>query len=92
MATNSFGCAVFHHGYEGDLMRCLACDCNLSDREANRKYENWQEIKNPESRYIMLCDDCIVDTDLTFYEDSTLSNDNYEDVPGNEDFVEQIGD
>lgn len=53
---------------KGSVMRCLACDCRLSDREANRKYANYQEIKNPESRYIMLCDDCIQDTDLNFVE------------------------
>ncbi len=61
-------------------MRCLSCNCNLSDREANRKYENWQEIKNPESRYIGLCDDCILDTDLMFEEDPNLSNDDFEDT------------
>ena len=50
------------------VMRCLACDCRLSDREANRKYVNHQEIKNPEARYIMLCDDCIMDTELSYLE------------------------
>ena len=45
-------------------MRCLACDRNLSDREANRKYPDADRIKNPEDRYIMLCDPCIKLTDL----------------------------
>jgi len=56
-------------------MRCLSCNCNLSDREANRKYNNHEEIKNPESRYIGLCDDCIIDTDLAYLEDESLSSD-----------------
>ncbi len=45
-------------------MRCLACNENLSDREANRKYPDAHKIKNPEDRYIMLCDPCIKLTDL----------------------------
>lgn len=45
-------------------MRCLACDCALSDREANRKYLNFREIPNPEDRYIGLCDGCLQETDL----------------------------
>lgn len=57
-----------------EKMRCLSCNCNLSDREANRKYSNYEEIKNPESRYIGLCDDCILDVDLAFIEDANLSN------------------
>lgn len=61
-------------------MRCLSCNCNLSDREANRKYDDWEQIKNPESRYIMLCDDCILDTDLLYEEDPNLSNDDLEDT------------
>ena len=60
--------------FGGDaIMRCLSCNCNLSDREANRKYENWEEIKNPESRYIGLCNDCLMDTDLIFVENDQLS-------------------
>lgn len=46
-------------------MRCLACDKNLSDKEANRKYFNWKKIANPEERYIGLCNGCIDDTGLT---------------------------
>lgn len=67
-------------------MRCLSCNCNLSDREANRKYSNHEEIKNPESRYIGLCDDCIIDTDLAFIEDTGLSNDRM-DLDDNEPVV-----
>lgn len=74
------------HGYL--TMRCLSCDCNLSDREANRKYDNWQEIKNPESRYIMLCDDCMLDTDLAFVDNPNLSDEDYES--DNEFSLEEI--
>lgn len=59
-------------------MRCLSCNCNLSDREANRKYDNHAEIANPEARYIGLCDDCILDTDLTFIENPNLSNERFD--------------
>lgn len=45
-------------------MRCLACNNNLSDKEGNRKFMNWKEIKNPEERYIGLCNGCLVDTDI----------------------------
>ena len=58
-------------------MKCLACDKILSDREANRKYAYWQQIGNPEHRYVGLCDHCLVDTDLEFIE-NLLDND--EDV------------
>jgi hypothetical protein len=37
-------------------MRCLSCDCNLSDYEATRKYENGE--------YIDLCNRCFSSTDL----------------------------
>lgn len=40
-------------------MRCLACNKELSDYEANRKYVNHAEIKSPELKYIGLCDECI---------------------------------
>ena len=59
-------------------MRCLSCNCNLSDREANRKFDDWEHIKNPESRYIGLCDDCLLDTDLAFVENPNLSNEDFE--------------
>lgn len=70
----------------GAIMRCLSCNCNLSDREANRKYENWELIKTPEQRYIGLCDDCLYDTDLVFEENPNLSNENYDaELPIDED-------
>lgn len=55
-------------------MRCLSCNRNLSDREANRKYANWQEIKNPEERYIGLCDDHLDGLDLPYVENPLLSD------------------
>lgn len=73
-------------------MRCLSCNCALSDREANRKFNNWEEIKNPESRYIMLCDDCMLDTDLTFIENPELDDsenaDDYEQLDFQPDIIQ----
>lgn len=55
-------------------MRCLACNKELSDKEANKKYANHEEIKNPEDKYIGLCSHCLRDEhDDTFSE--TLVND-----------------
>lgn len=54
-------------------MRCLACNAELSDKEANKKYANHEEIKNPEDKYIGLCSRCLsdaesdLDTDLISY-------------------------
>lgn len=42
-------------------MRCLACNVELTDNEANRKYVNHHEIKNPEDKYIGLCSNCMSD-------------------------------
>lgn len=42
-------------------MRCLACQKVLSDKEANRKFENYEEIVSPEDRYIGLCSNCSYD-------------------------------
>ncbi len=74
------------HG--GEIMRCLSCNANLSDREANRKYENADTIANPESRYIGLCDDCMLDTNLFFVENPNLSNDSFESEERFEEPVE----
>lgn len=60
-------------------MRCRACNHNLSDRAASRKFLNWREIKNSEERYLGLCDPCIVGTGLTFEEDVRASNEEFED-------------
>lgn len=62
------------HGLKGTIMRCLSCNCNLSDREATRKFEDWEQIKNPEARYVSLCDDCLLDTDIGFIENPDLHN------------------
>jgi hypothetical protein len=40
-------------------MRCLACNVELTDEEANRKFENHEEIKAPEDKYIGLCNHCM---------------------------------
>lgn len=50
-------------------MRCLACNKELSDNEANKKYTNHAEIKNPEDKYIGLCS-CCLNTD----EDESYGN------------------
>jgi hypothetical protein len=42
-------------------MRCLACNCELTDNEANRKFANHTEIKNPEAKYVGLCSNCLSD-------------------------------
>jgi hypothetical protein len=52
-------------------MRCLACNCALSDKEANRKFKNHEEIKNPEQKYIDLCDGCLYGAEL---DDDSLTN------------------
>lgn len=55
-------------------MKCVACDSFLTDRQASRKYLNWREMPEGEGRYIMLCDRCIVDTDLIYSENSSANN------------------
>lgn len=45
-------------------MRCLACNKELSDKEASKKYKNHLEIKNPEERYIGLCSGCLICAEL----------------------------
>lgn len=52
-------------------MRCLACNKELTDKEASRKYENHEDIKNPEEKFIGLCSKCSYDTD---YDDVLLSH------------------
>ena len=39
-------------------MKCLSCDVILSEPEQKRKYKNHEEIKNPELKYIGLCNRC----------------------------------
>ncbi len=60
-------------------MRCLSCNKNLSDREANRKYANHIEIKNPEEKYIGLCDHCLVDTDISIEDRLDLDDTDFDE-------------
>jgi hypothetical protein len=49
-------------------MRCLACNVILNKEEQQRKYTNHEDIKNPEDRYLGLCDCCLgigTDDDLS---------------------------
>ena len=55
-------------------MKCLACDCLLTDREASRKYLNWQTMPEGEDRYITLCDRCLVGVDLMYTENPLANN------------------
>jgi hypothetical protein len=45
-------------------MRCLSCNVLLDEKEQKRKYKNHEEIKNPEDKYIGLCNRCIADSEL----------------------------
>jgi len=60
-------------------MKCLACDAFLTDLESSRKYTNWREMPEGEDRYIMLCNKCIIDTDLTYTENSTANDEDIND-------------
>jgi hypothetical protein len=62
-------------------LRCLACNGNLSDKEAGRKFSNWRLIKNSEERYIGLCTGCISDTDLMVVDNPLLDDVVYPDEP-----------
>lgn len=62
-------------------MKCLSCDKILSDKEAGRKYSMWREIKNPEARYIGLCDPCLKESDVDYIEDPLQDDSQYEDEP-----------
>lgn len=44
-------------------MRCLACNVELSDHEAKRKFANHEQISNPEDKYLCLCNNCLSDDD-----------------------------
>lgn len=56
-------------------MKCQSCDKILSDKEAGRKFSFWREMKNPEERYIGLCDVCLKMSEVNYVEDP-LQNDN----------------
>jgi hypothetical protein len=45
-------------------MRCLSCNTALTDKEAARKFDHCEEIKNPEDRYVGLCSYCLHDSEL----------------------------
>ena len=50
-------------------MKCCSCDVVLSDDEQKRKYKNHEEIKNPEDRYVGLCNRCFKNA---FFENEEL--------------------
>jgi hypothetical protein len=52
-------------------MRCLSCNTALSDKESVRKFKNHEEIKNPEDKYICLCDRCLYGAE---FDDDELVN------------------
>lgn len=68
------------------MCRCLSCNRKLSSREMTRKYSNWEEIKNPEDRYVSLCSSCFNGSVIKFAEINPLLPDNdgetLEDVNG----------
>jgi hypothetical protein len=63
-------------------MRCLSCNDELTDKEANRKFLDAEHIKNPEDQYIGLCDGCLSHSDLSYYneEPDTAEVTNLDDV------------
>lgn len=71
-------------------MRCLSCNCELSDREANRKFLEHEEIKNPEDQYVGLCDRCLSDSDLSYYNEEPyeIESESNNDLPN----IDWIGD
>lgn len=60
-------------------MRCLACNDNLTDKEAGRKYTHWREIKNPEERYVGLCTGCLKEAGIEVLENPLLEDVVYQD-------------
>ena len=52
-------------------MYCFSCQARLSDKESSRKFKNHEQIKNPEEKYLNLCNRCISDSDL---EEDVLSH------------------
>ena len=54
-------------------MKCLACQNILTDVEQKRKYSNHEDIKDPEARYIGLCNKCFR---TAFHEDELELDDN----------------
>lgn len=61
-------------------MRCFSCGINLTDKEANRKYELVEQPKNPEDAYINLCTKCLKESEISHYlEDWRQSDELQED-------------
>lgn len=60
-------------------MKCRCCDVILNDSEAKLKYENSEEVSNPEDRYIGLCNRCLRETDISHYR-IELHGDELDDV------------
>lgn len=50
-------------------MRCVSCNKELSDYEANLKWDNCEGISNPEDKYIGLCSCCY---HQSFYEEDPV--------------------
>lgn len=53
-------------------MRCVACNCVLTDREASRKGIH-------SNQYLDLCNSCIQDTDIDYVENVDLDDQLYEE-------------
>jgi hypothetical protein len=62
-------------------MHCLSCDVILTDKEQQKKYKNHEEIKNPEEKYINLCNRCLSDAHFDDDELEAYIPDDYEDQP-----------
>lgn len=66
-------------------MHCRSCNKILTDEEASLKYDGWEEIKNPEERYIELCNKCIRASDLAHYvTDEYIEEVDYDFLPSHE--------
>lgn len=60
-------------------MRCLACDKNLTDREASIKFADWKDIPNPEDRFVQLCEDDIQGLGIATTVNLAASDEEYQD-------------
>ena len=61
------------------MSRCLSCNRILSSRESTRKYRNYEQIANPEHRYIGLCNSCYRDVEIDSVENTSLPDNDAED-------------
>lgn len=64
-------------------MRCLACNCELSDFESTRKYAG-------SSTYVDLCNNCFneIATDVLVVERMDLRKESTYDVPDDDDYLD----